>query len=77
MVAPDFREGFVTKTTDINLTAIMEREGIASIRRTIIGARFCVALDDGRVGVGATVGEALAAAQVSDDLATFARKAAA
>ena len=67
----------MTKTTDINLTAIMEREGIASIRRTLIGARFCVALDDGRVGVGASVADALAAAQVSDDLAAFARKAAA
>ncbi len=61
--------------TALNLTAIMEREGITNIRRTM--DRYCVSLADGRVGVGGTVSEALAKAQASDDLTTFARKIAA
>ena len=60
---------------DIDLTAIMERDGIANIRRTM--GLYCVSLQDGRVGVGDTVGDALAKAQASDDMATWARKIAA
>ena len=65
----------MNRKTDIDLTAIMEREGITNIRRTM--GLVCVSLHDGRVGTGATVGAALDSAKASDDLTTFARKLAA
>lgn len=44
--------------TDVNLTAIMERENIDKIERYVAG-RISVVLRDGRIGVGLSVGEAL------------------
>lgn len=46
----------------MNLSEIMEREGIYQIRRYLVG-RFSVTLDDGRIGVGQDVGEALVKAK--------------
>jgi hypothetical protein len=43
---------------DVNLTRIMLREDIEAIKRWPAG-RFSVALQDGRFGVGRSVGEAL------------------
>lgn len=48
----------------MNLTALIEREGIAKIERYI--NRYSVVLNDGRLGIGATVGEALAKAKAPD-----------
>lgn len=55
----------MTRSTDIDLTAIMEREGIRKIERLLVG-KCVVLLDDGRLGIGATVGEALAKAKAPD-----------
>lgn len=49
----------------MNLSEIMEREGIYQIRRYLVG-RFSVTLDDGRIGVGQDVGEALVKAKRPD-----------
>lgn len=46
----------------INLTAIMEREGIRCIKRWAVGP-YTVEMSDGRVGTGANVGEAFAKAK--------------
>ena len=51
--------------TDVNLTSIMEREGIYTIKRWNVGP-YSVELRDGRSGTGATVGEALAKAKADD-----------
>jgi hypothetical protein len=50
---------------DVNLTAIIDREGIESVRKWLGGLRYSVTLDDGRHGVGRTVGEALEKAKAS------------
>lgn len=47
------------KDADVNLTAIMEREGIEKVQRYKTFGKWSVLLDDGRLGTGATVGEAL------------------
>lgn len=52
--------------TDVNLTEIMEREGIAAIKRWPAG-RFSVELDNGNFGVGRSVGNALAKAKTGAD----------
>ncbi len=49
----------------VNLTAIMEREGIASITRWRVGNCFTVELFNGHSGRGGTVGEALADAKAN------------
>lgn len=48
--------------TDINLTEIMDREGIACVKRYLVG-RYYVELDNGNFGVADTVGNALEAAK--------------
>lgn len=48
-------------TGDFNLTRLMLRNDIEAIKRWSQG-RFSVRLQDGRVGVGLSVGEALAKA---------------
>lgn len=62
--------------TGINLTAIMEREGIENIRRYRAFGRICVTLETGQVGTGATVGEALAKAKQDMTFAKYHRDAA-
>ena len=54
------------QATDIDLTAIMEREDIAIVRRWKVAAYFTVGLGNGRIGTGATVGAALDAAKTDD-----------
>ena len=51
---------------DANLTAIMEREGIEKIKRYKALGKWCVVLDDGRMGEGRSVGAALAKAKLPD-----------
>lgn len=51
-------------TADVNLTEIMRRERIAKIEA--YPGRFSVILYDGRLGIGKTVGEALAKAKAPD-----------
>lgn len=48
----------------MNLTALIEREGIAKIERYV--NRYSVVLNDGRLGIGATVGEAIEKAKRPD-----------
>lgn len=48
---------------DINLTALMEREGIAKVQRYKALGKWSVLLDDGRLGEGNSVGAALAKAK--------------
>lgn len=48
---------------DVNLTAIMRREGIVNIHWDRLLDRFDVTLADWRAGGGATVGEGLANAK--------------
>ena len=50
------------RAADVNLSAIMEREGIYQVRRYLEG-RFTVQLHDGRSGIGGSVGEALSNAK--------------
>ena len=52
----------MTETDNVNLTEIMEREQIDKIERYPVG-RFSVVLRDKRIGVGRSVGEALANAK--------------
>ena len=54
----------LTASADIDLTAIMQREGIDKIER--YPGRYSVVLNDGRLGIGKTVGEALAKAKAPD-----------
>lgn len=49
---------------DINLTRLMLRNDIQKVERN--AGRFVVLLQDGRIGVGGTVGEALEKAQDPD-----------
>ena len=49
---------------DIDLTAIMEREGIEKIKRYKALGKWSVILDDGRLGEGRSVGAALAKAKL-------------
>lgn len=56
----------LTPTADVDLTAIMERDGIETVRRWPLARRYSVTLVDGRNGVGVTVGEALAKALKAD-----------
>ncbi len=49
----------------VNLTAIMEREGIASIKRWRVTDCFTVELVNGHSGRGGTVAEALADAKAN------------
>ncbi len=49
--------------TSVNLTAIMEREGIRSITRVFSRGPYSVELVDRRVGTAATIGEALTKAK--------------
>ncbi len=51
---------------DANLTAIMEREGIAKVQRYKALGKWSVLLDDGRLGEGRSVGSALADAKRAD-----------
>lgn len=51
---------------NIDLTAIMEREGINHVRRYRALGQWAVVLEDGRCGTGKTVGEALEAAKQPD-----------
>jgi hypothetical protein len=51
---------------NVNLTAIFERDDIRKIERHKALGKFSVTLWDGRIGVGVTVGEALAAAHKPD-----------
>lgn len=51
-------------TGDFNLTRLMLRSDIEKIERT--AGRFTVLLQDGRFGVGGSVGEALEHAQAPD-----------
>lgn len=50
---------------DVDLTAIMQREGIERITSYLVG-RYSVMLHDGRFGVGKSVGEALDKAKAAD-----------
>ena len=52
--------------TSINLTALIEREGIDRIRHYRALEKFSVVLIDGRLGIGPTVGEALEQAKSPD-----------
>lgn len=52
----------ITPAVDIDLTAIMEAEGIVKIER--FGPRYSVLLFDGRLGIDATIGGALAKAKL-------------
>jgi hypothetical protein len=61
--------------TGINLTAIMEREGITDIKRWRIINRITVTLASGQVGSGRTVGEALAKAKQDMTFAKYGRAA--
>jgi hypothetical protein len=47
--------------TDVNLTAIFEREGIKKVER--LSCFYAVLLMDGRIGVAQSVGDALAKAK--------------
>lgn len=58
--------------TSVNLTAIMEREGIRHIWRVFGKGPFHVELDDRRVGTAATVREALAKAKADTFMAELA-----
>lgn len=52
----------MTRAIDVNLTEIMDRENIDKIERYVAG-RFSVVLRDGSIGVGLSVGQALANAK--------------
>lgn len=52
------------EAADVGLSAIMRRESIYQVRHYQVG-RFSVTLQDGRRGVGLTVGEALEKAKAS------------
>lgn len=56
---------------DVNLTRLMLRNDIEAITRYSQG-RFAVRLQDGRVGVGLSVGEALDKALADDPMAALA-----
>lgn len=58
--------------TSVNLTAIMEREGIRRIERVFVRGPVQVELIDRRVGTAATVGEALAKAKADTFFAELA-----
>lgn len=51
---------------DVDLTAIFEREGIRKVERWRALNQYSVTLFDGRLGIGPTVGEALAKAKMPD-----------
>lgn len=50
---------------DVNLTRLMLRNDVVCVKRWIAG-RFSVELQDGRLGIGASVGEALEKAKAPD-----------
>ena len=52
--------------TDIDLTAIMEREDIVMVRRWKVGPYYTVELGGGQIGTGGNVSAALAAAKADD-----------
>jgi hypothetical protein len=52
-------------TGDFNLTRLFLRNDIEAVKRHVAG-RFSVLLQDGRFGIGASVGEALEKAQAPD-----------
>lgn len=54
----------MTSAMDFDLTGLMQREQIAKVER--YPGRFSVVLMDGRLGIGASVGEALTAAKAPD-----------
>lgn len=54
----------ITASADIDLTAIIRRDGIAKIEDYL--THFSVVLKDGRLGIGKSVGEALAKAKAPD-----------
>lgn len=56
---------------DVNLTRIFLREDIERIKRWSVG-QFSVVLQDGRVGTGKTIGEALEKAKADDPMAALA-----
>lgn len=58
----------MTRQTDINLTAIMERDDIKKVER-FRGGWYLVALFNGQSGSGNSVGEALEAAMSSERIA--------
>jgi hypothetical protein len=53
-----------TRSRDVDLTGLMQRENIAKVER--FAHRFSVVLMDGRIGIGASVGEALDKAKRPD-----------
>lgn len=55
------RSSEIDTITDVNLTAIFEREGIKKVER--LSCYYTVVLFDGRVGVALSVGDALAKAK--------------
>ncbi|SCY69779.1 hypothetical protein SAMN05660666_02533 [Novosphingobium aromaticivorans] len=61
--------------TGINLTAIMEREGITDVHHFKALGLFSVTLKTGQVGSGKTVGEALSKAKQDMTFAKYARAA--